>query len=406
MRLSVLTTASASLLLAAHAHAAKSVTLGAGDGLALDQMQVQLAVIDAHAAGGAKTLGPDGTNQAPLDTGASSIIVSGEAASELVAAGLKSVAKYDEQGVAGFTEMDVSAPYEFDFAGTDGAAFALADVRFESSKDLDLGDFAGVVGMPAMLGRVVRADFTTLSGDNLSLTTQILSAPVPAAAHRYHAPFQLVSFPQSGQVNPGDPLPIDAPIPFVHVDAIQGGKVNHGTFLLDAGAQLSMISTAVAASLGIDPVKDKVDELPVGGIGGTVNVPLVKLGAFALKTSEGVDLIMTDLEVGVLDIDPSIAGVYGFDNLTSGWTAVFDSGKGTGYFQSVQYDFRNAASTKAGELLLDVTPALDVVKDSAPRTLVSVGAAPACFAPTQRPPRVRPLRAPKHANPRVRLFKR
>ncbi len=43
------------------------------------------------------------------------------------------------------------------------------------------------------------------------------------------------------------------------------------------------------------------------------------MASLAVKTTEGVDLKWTDLQVGVYDIDPSIAGIFGMDFLTSGW---------------------------------------------------------------------------------------
>ena len=130
-------------------------------------------------------------------------------------------------------------------------------------------------------------------------------------------------------------------------------------FIVDTGAQISIISSATAAALGINPAKDAVSQLDLTGIAGTVTVPIVDVGSLAIKTTEGVNLFWTGLQVGVYDIDPSIAGVFGMDFLTSGWLGALGGGP-DGYLDRVHFDFRNAAQ-HLGTMVLDVNPALNHV---------------------------------------------
>src|SRR5262249_46869214 len=141
---------------------------------------------------------------------------------------------------------------------------------------------------------------------------------------------QLVDFPASGQ-QPGGPIPTMAPLPFLNVNLRDDGNEQQGKFLLDTGAQLSIISTKTAIALGLDKnhngtlADEALDHVDVGGVGGTVTIPLVAVDRASVTTSQGPGLVWTDLLMGVEDIDvpngPSIAGVFGMDYLTSGWAA-------------------------------------------------------------------------------------
>ena len=92
-----------------------------------------------------------------------------------------------------------------------------------------------------------------------------------------------------------------------------------------------MISTATAFALGLDrnhngSLEDEaLDHIEVGGVGGTVDVPLLAVDRASITTDQGPDMVWTDLLVGVLDISvpdgPQIAGIFGMDYLTSGWAA-------------------------------------------------------------------------------------
>jgi hypothetical protein len=126
------------------------------------------------------------------------------------------------------------------------------------------------------------------------------------------------------------------------------GKVAEGDFLLDTGAQVSMISSAFAAQLGVDTAHP-VDTIEVGGVGGTVEVPLVDSGTTVVKARDGMELAWTRSVVGVIDIDAAIQGVFGMDFLDSGWLNAVLDGTGQGFVSELYLDFRDAA---AGDLAL------------------------------------------------------
>src|SRR5262249_7343544 len=154
----------------------------------------------------------------------------------------------------GFSPLDVSQAVRLDFAGSAGTPLALAAAHLLYAIDLDLGDLGGVVGMAAMLGRVVTMDMTVWSsGDIGYLRTDFAdSLPAPGQGARYSAPLVLVDFPQSGQVEPNDALPVWAPIPFLSATVAAGDKQISGQFVLDTGAQLSILSSQLAFALGLD----------------------------------------------------------------------------------------------------------------------------------------------------------
>jgi hypothetical protein len=161
-------------------------------------------------------------------------------------------------------------------------------------------------------------------------------------------------------------------LPFAPVQVSQGNLKVEGDFLVDTGGQLSFISSATAFALGLDTngnmsfAEESQGEVEIGGIGGTVLMPLLNLNSLALHTQQGTDLVWTDLTVGVLDLDPKIAGIFGMDFLASGWLFKALLGEGDdGYFNQMHFDFRDAANMQ-GKLILDLTPAHNVVVDPFP----------------------------------------
>lgn len=336
--------------------AAPYITLGPSDGVALDQPRVTVDIVDPVTQ---KELGPEFSSSFLLDTGANDILVGGNAYGELRDNGYQTVAQYDDYGVGGTATMDVSKAYDFYFAGDNGQPFLLPNTRLLSNAEADVG-FDGVAGMPLMVNRTVGLDMSVWSGGNFDLmTTTFTNAAPPVTTHQYHVPLTLQDFPPTGQHNPGDPLPTFGPLCTAPVQMVNDGRQLNGQFIVDTGAQISIISTATARALGIDPERDAVDALDLSGIAGTVTVPIVDVSSLALKTTEGVNLMWTDLQVGVYDVDPSIAGVFGMDFLTSGWLGALFGGP-DGYFDKAYFDFRNAAA-HVGTLTLNLNPALDHV---------------------------------------------
>jgi autotransporter-associated beta strand protein len=345
--------------LASLASAGGFISLGPNDPIGADQLGVQVKLYTQPASGNPVFLGPTDLNNFILDTGASTILAAAGATSELTAnPNFQTVATYNEKGVAGISPTGVSDSYTFYYAGSDGVLIPLPSTRILSTSDLDLQDIGGVAGMPLMVGRNTTADLTAIPTEGTSHIT--FSSTIPAGnGHRYDVPLQMVNFPLDGQQNPTDPLPTSAPLSMAPVQLHNGSHVVESHFLIDTGAQVSILSTAVAKALGINPATDVLEYLPVEGVGGTVQMPMVAADSIALHTTQGTDLKWSGLEVGVLDVDPQIAGVIGMDLLSTGWLNAFLGG-GNGSLSELNFDFRNSANL-TGDMLIDVDPGHDVL---------------------------------------------
>ncbi len=337
------------------AFAGNTVVLGPSDNIAIDQPMVQVAVYS-----GSTLLGPQNYASFLLDSGSTTILAAQGATSELSAGGMQTVADYYESGVAGLSLTRVSQPYNFLYAGSSGVPLSLPNTRLLASSDLDLDDIGGVAGMPLMVGRNTQINLTTIA-TQLSSSVAFSAAPSQATAHRYDVPLQLVNFPLDGQVNSTDPLPTAAPLATAPVVLTNGAHTVQARFIIDTGAQTSIFSTAVATALGINPATDAIGSVPISGVGGTVNMPIVAADSIAVHTLQKTDLKWTALQVGVLDVDPNVAGVLGMDILDSGWlgTVLGGSATGAGYLSDVNFDLRSAANLN-GDLLLDVDPSHDL----------------------------------------------
>jgi len=341
-------------------------------------------------------------NHMLLDTGSNSVLAVSNAAAELVTNGLISEGIYQELGVGGYTEFDLSNPCQLDFWGTDPeTVFSLpqtADgqrIMFSPLVDLagmsaEEGGIPGIVGMPAMIDRVTTLDMSQWATitDLFDLLTTPLGVSfhdtLPAGnGHRYSVAVdtRIVFDPADGVVE-GDGLPVWAPIPFLTATPEYNGVRQSGGFLLDTGAQMTVISTQLAFSLGLDENGDGVfneldpaffDTIPIGGVGGTVEVPEMLIHKFRIPTEQGPDLVWMDttstdpsILVVVADIAPGIDGVLGVDMLTSGLDFMFDDVTwefvitGAAYFDQIHFDFRNL-DNGSGTVYFDLHPSYDQI---------------------------------------------
>ncbi len=365
----------------------QELLLGRSDNIAIDQPRVTLDVIQYDANGDPQSLIPyedEGRyfTTVLLDTGATGILAAQELSSTLVDHGMQVDGLYQEQGVAGFSDVGVSAPYRVDFAGVSGVRNTIENFRME------LGDFSfsflgpwGLAGMPLMVNRVTSFDmsnwldpFGLTDPADLEIGVDFSSQTPPDSGHQYHVPVQLVDFPASGAY-PDNPVPTFAPLPEIPVKIRENGREVTGYFLVDTGAQLSILSTQVAFALGLDrnhngTLEDEaVDHIDVGGIGGTTTIPMLPIDRLAVASTEGADLIWTKLLMGIEDISvpngPTLLGVFGMDFLTSGWASkILPLLLGTpgslenGYFSHIYLDFRNADAHQ-GTIIFDVVPEHD-----------------------------------------------
>ncbi|MFW6154985.1 MAG: aspartyl protease family protein [Planctomycetota bacterium] len=344
---------------------ATSIHLGPADPMAVDQPRVAVRMTDPTTG---VVLGPEYANSFLLDTGAQGLIAAGQATSEMEYNGYTTVGTFYELGVGGTIAFDLSAEYDFEFAGTDGTPYVIGDARILSDPELSLGGFGGVVGIPAMVSRVTSLDLTNLLGDGGAFDFDYIGVDfadtLPAGGtDRYTAPVTLVDFEPPPQ--PDGPYgPTYGPVPMIPTRLASGPHAAGGPFILDTGAQLSMISTPIAIELGLDTDGDgdvwneAVASTEISGVSGSIVVPIVAIEKLILPTDQGVDLVWTDLELVVYDIDPAIPGIFGSDLLTTGWIrAVFDTRDG-GAFTQVHLDFR---SDDDAHLVLDVNADYDLL---------------------------------------------
>ena len=309
------------------------IFLGPQQALA-DQPYVDIEVFDELG----NSLGPDGSDgglfgyniysHLLLDTGANGILVVDASAQSLEDNGLVTEAEFLEMGVAGYTVYDVSAPYQLNFWGADESIRTLPltedGVRMQISSSgqlggpIDWGGIPGLVGMPAMTGRVTSLDFSHWSGMddlfdfnpmNVSFPQTTSNSPVlpESDGHRYTVPLvKAMTFDavdgRPDWEEPDSPLPTYGDVPFFTAsvgttNASEEWAEKTGTFLLDTGAQLSMISRNTAFALGLDAdgdgdlEDDALDFVEIGGVGGTKRVPIHVVDEFRIPTAEGVDLV-------------------------------------------------------------------------------------------------------------------
>ena len=348
--------------------AAGHIEFGPVDPMTIDQPRV---AVEVYIPDPEHSFGPDISNYWLLDTGAQSILAAQTATGEMTSLGYETNGTFLESGIGGSTSYDVSETYNFDFAGTNGQRNTLADIQILSSTTAYYGSFGGIVGTPAMVNRVTTMDLPVM------LTEYQIGVAFSAAApaglgHRYSVPLEFKHFGHSDMTDPPTTLPVYKPLPFLTVQGSHGAGSASGDFVLDTGAQLSMLSTQFAFDLGLDTDGDgnfeneKVGDLPLSGAGGTIIAPILYIEKIVLPTAEGVDLIWTDLNLPVLDIDPSINGIFGNDLLTSGWfDPVLESMLGYpsgehGYIDYVHFDFIDSDNLN-GTMLLDLNPVYDDV---------------------------------------------
>ena len=360
------------------------IDLGKPDDIAIDQPRVAVGFTPPDDEG--TLIGPGGFfgNTFLFDTGSNGILVArgahvpagGDPLDALLNGPIKdtyatalrgdgSPVVYNEIGVGGVQALDILAAYDLVYAGTNGGGLlddvfgltggtAPTDLDFSEHRldsqralrgfDLDFGSFGGIVGTPGMVDKITTIDLTTMSPLGLiSVGIQDPAAPASASASSSAAATdgytitleRLTAAPEAGQTDPTDPLPTFADLPLIpDIELGREGQAASGRFLLDTGAQLSMITRDTAEALGIDLSEgsaDVLDFLPVGGVGPEVLIPLVAIDRFAFSVQDGLGndevLAYSDtapesagIIVGVLDVEGlPVAGIAGMNLFTAGY---------------------------------------------------------------------------------------
>ncbi|MEZ6151419.1 MAG: retropepsin-like aspartic protease [Pirellulaceae bacterium] len=343
--------------------------IGPSDGIALDQPRVTVQLIDEAE----NIIGPSTFNSWLLDTGANTILGFQTAVGDMKGPpAYQTDGQFEELGVGGSSLYDISKSYRFDFAGENGIRNTLPDTRIitDATRDVSIAGPYGIVGMPAMTERVTTLDFTpwtTIEGLDLFMKVEFRN-DVPA----YSGPRYTIAldnrheyFPEPYVVPAGNPPPAWADIPYLSAQLLHNGRTSSGNFILDTGAQVSILNRRMAFELGLDTNNDgELDNKDasyarnetISGIGGSTDVPVFLIDEVHVPTEEGPDMVWTDLQWLILDIDPGIDAVFGFDNMTSGWIEAFGKDGNSGYIMQSHLDFRNYEATGQGKMYIDVNP--------------------------------------------------
>ncbi len=334
-------------------------------------------------------------NRLILDSGANSALFVAEAAAELETNGIVNAGDYVETGVAGPETYHVSGPYRYQFwSTTDATRYTLSpdgdtQVMYNSAADIggrlefSLYPVPGVLGMPAMTGHVATFDMRPWMGahdlfDVGFMDTNFSQTSPVSTSHRYSVELRADPTFSPEPLGPNGPVPVWANVPFATVRGQHGPFSATGNFLVDTGANSSILSTQFATSLGLDSNNDGlfnseddtwIADATATGIGGTVVIPVFAVQKLFLPTREGVELAWGSDDspplVGILDI-PGLEGVLGMDMLTNTkWEVDSDllnfSVVGSPNFEQLHFDFTHWNASGSGTLWLDVAPELDVV---------------------------------------------
>ena len=278
--------------------------------------------------------------EAFLDTGASGTMLSKTTADAL---GIKATVvdgkpmTFYDVGVAGKEAFGVTEPLRLRYAEysgrTDGTnlgqyskpgAPELMKIRPAGGLLEMIGGALDIAGTPLMVGRVMSVDCRPVAQFD-KLRTQLLppgDRQIPKPDVR--VPLTMVDFDRFTQTEPkhapkvtSAPNPMIGPHPFVKTDAAKPvvityrGKSAKLTMLLDTGAAATMISTVKAKELGLlvgedgklknVPAKESFT-LPIGGIGGSADVPGCFVDTLTLPAAAGDPVRYVKAPVLVKDI--------------------------------------------------------------------------------------------------------
>jgi Aspartyl protease/Bacterial Ig domain/Domain of unknown function DUF11 len=240
-------------------------------------------------------------------------------------------------------------------------AAAVGNVQAMIGTDVGSPDLPSIVGTPILNGGLGGA----LSG-GVAAMVDMQSFQIDFGALFPDVPeFQglLLPIPDLSFVSPGTTLtqgvdttePVRVPVDFVGIDnsldpgttitesfnpVVHGIQVNNTvsgvpatvdnqTFLFDTGAQLTIISTAMAQQLGLD-LNNPETTIDIQGAGGTATVPGYTIDSLVVPRDDNNDgvidgtLKFTSVPVYVLDVDPSLDGILGMNLLDTAAKIIYD----------------------------------------------------------------------------------
>jgi hypothetical protein len=263
-------------------------------------------------------------NYAFLDTGASGILLSRETA-DIMQIDVDPNAQFVDTGVGGDEYFDVSEPlyigtadYESDEAYDTNIYDIHEQWRFQVSQEYAdgfLGEAIDVLGVPVMAGKAAVlkpiTDFNIFDDDITSMYfwANIVEANdpnIPPTDFQVALRFEKYINPSNPENIP--PLPVLAYNPMIdNVVVEHNGVSTNANLLLDTGGTISIISVARGMDLGLvdangEPIVDCAFSIPIGGIGGIVELPGFIIDKLSVPTLSGFNLVFLNARVCVHDI--------------------------------------------------------------------------------------------------------
>jgi hypothetical protein len=299
-------------------------------------------------------------NWAFLDTGASGLLLSRETV-EALEISLESDAQYVDVGVGGEEYFDVSEPL---YLGTvayddpdpyDPSRYLLnPQWRFQVSREY--AEFPmeplDIIGMPAMAGKVIVLDPTQIiTPDYFIADIKEPNDPaIPPVDINVALRFEKYITPENPDNIP--PLPVLAYNPQIIGIRIQYDvNSSTGDWILDTGSMVSLCSYEQARNLGLmdensDPLVPVDFTVPIGGIGGQVELPGFEIDSLSVPTLNGYDIVFQNARICVHDI--------GITDET-GQEVILDGVFGSNFLcPSMKLDFTGISDTPFNRIVIDM----------------------------------------------------
>ena len=305
------------------------------------------------------------------------------------------IGQFTEIGIGGGETGDVTRP--FGLRVMNGTIGAVTGENFDDHSDLfiDRGELnfwvrrgpgaaeivnvlgmvlvdpVNVIGMPLINQGVMVMDPTPMIDEEL-IETHILPPGDPLIPADTDFTFAMRMQDYVGTAEPGEVLPTSADNPMVQGVSVshtnpytsEGVTLSDQEWLFDTGSSSTFLGLQQAWALGLVPDGMPLEEfaplhaaaggivLPVGGIGGTIDVPIVELEEIRIPATNSNDVVVwRNVDVFVLDI-AGLPGVFGMNLLLMSATIDPDDPLGSlatispGYFNMIVFD------PLAGELRL------------------------------------------------------
>lgn len=251
-----------------------------------------------------------------LDTGASGILLSRETA-EGLGVSVDANARFVDIGVGGPEYFNVSEPLHICLAGLETQnpqqqrhykCFGPGRVQVKRSSAGLFSEPIDIIGMPVMVGNVAVLNSGATNSLNY-FAADIKKANDPELPR---ADFEVALRPKKF-TNPRNkenipPLPVLSDNMVIDNVVIGlGANRSEGTWLLDTGATVSMISASQAIKLGLmdqngRPLKEVAFSVPVGGIGQMEIINGFEIDRLIIPTTGRNNLIFKNARVGVQNI--------------------------------------------------------------------------------------------------------